>query len=34
MVVGDDTYGKLKPTGIKKVLKQYAGEPGGKEEEE
>jgi len=34
MVVGDDTYGKLKPTGIKKVLKQYAGESGSSEEEE
>lgn len=25
MMVGDDTHGKLKPTGIKKVLKRYAG---------
>jgi NADH-quinone oxidoreductase E subunit len=28
MVVGDDTHGKLKPTKIKKVLKQYAGPEG------
>jgi NADH-quinone oxidoreductase E subunit len=34
MVVGDDTHGKLKPTGIKKILKQYAGDSGSHEEEE
>ncbi len=28
MVVGDDTHGKLKPTSIKKILKQYAGPSG------
>jgi NADH-quinone oxidoreductase subunit E len=33
MVVGEDTHGKLKPTKIKKVLKQYAG-PSGSEASE
>ncbi len=33
MVVGDDTHGKLKPTGIKKILKKYSGD-GSREEEE
>ncbi|PKQ27838.1 MAG: NADH-quinone oxidoreductase subunit NuoE [Candidatus Anoxymicrobium japonicum] len=33
MVVGDDTHGKLKSTGIKKILKKYAdGSSAGKEE--
>jgi NADH-quinone oxidoreductase subunit E len=33
MVVGDDTHGKLKPTGIKKILKQYAGSGAAEEDE-
>jgi NADH-quinone oxidoreductase subunit E len=34
MVVGEDTHGKLKPTGIKKILKKYADIAGSTEEEE
>lgn len=34
MVVGEDTHGKLKPTGIKKILKRYAGDSGTKEEDD
>jgi len=34
MIVGEDTYGKLKPTGIRKILKKYAGGPGTGEEDE
>lgn len=34
LVVGDDTHGKLKPTGIKKILKQYAGNGSDSSEED
>lgn len=34
MVVGEDTHGKLKPTGIKKILRRYVGDSGSREEEE
>lgn len=34
MIVGEDTHGKLKPTGIKKILKKYAVDSGAKEEDE
>ncbi|MFH1148879.1 MAG: NADH-quinone oxidoreductase subunit NuoE [Actinomycetota bacterium] len=34
MLVGEDTHGKLKPTGIKKILKQYADDSGSSKEEE
>ncbi|MBU1672756.1 MAG: NADH-quinone oxidoreductase subunit NuoE [Actinobacteria bacterium] len=34
MLVGEDTHGRLKPTGIKKILKQYAGDSGSSKEEE
>lgn len=34
LVVGDDTHGKLKPTGIKKILKKYAGNGSDSSEED
>ena len=34
MIVGEDTHGKLKPTSIKKILKQYAGASGSRTEDE
>jgi NADH:ubiquinone oxidoreductase subunit E len=34
MIVGEDTHGKLKPTSIKKILKQYASAPRPEKEDE
>jgi NADH-quinone oxidoreductase subunit E/NADP-reducing hydrogenase subunit HndA len=34
MIVGEDTHGKLKPTAIRKILKQYSGEAGADAKEE
>ncbi len=34
MIVGEDTYGKLKPTSIRKILKGYYGEAAGSEVED
>ena len=34
MIVGEDTYGKLKPTSIRKILRSYYGEQGKGTEDE